>query len=611
MATAGGQPALLGIDVGTSSVKMLLEFLPAAGEDRAPLPRVSRCPVRVRRQADGASEVAPGRWWRAIVRAARTLDRSDARILGIGTSALYPALVGLDDRGRPVRPAILYDDRRSAPQVQDLERMPLAHPALVHLLTGNRVRPGTISLSSLLWLRQHEPDAFKRVRWFGHAGSYVGLRLTGRLAMDATNASLTGLYATASGKAWLRGVCRAAGLTLDQAGAAEQVMPVSEPRPGFAAAAPGMSTSEPRLPVSEPRPEGAVPLTYGQLLDLAARGRPDLREQVLADLPPGAGRQDLLARPLALPQGGWVVALLDALGIEASRLPQVVWPTDRLGTLCEEAAAALGLAPGIPVAAGAGDTACGALGIGLASEDEVAAMCGSTDCLTSYQTTAAFSGRTINMAYMDAGTWLAVAPMNATGSAVDWFAGTFFGRGRRRYERFFDVAGQAAVGSKGVVFLPYLAGERSPVYDPSAKGVFFGLTLDCGLPEMARAVLEGIGFGHRQILQMADVRLGRRVRQVVASGGGAAHGLARQTRADAADRPYLFADVAHVSALGAALVGGVAAGVFDSWHEAAAAARRRIRLVPVEPDPQAWHCLKRNYEVYASLYGALKPCFAM
>jgi sugar (pentulose or hexulose) kinase len=598
MAPGDRKPALLGIDVGTSSVKVLLEFL--VGGDAGPVPpRVARSPVRVRRAPDGTSEVSPGDWWRAIVRAMRALEHGDAHVLGIGPSTLFPALVAVDGRGRPVRPAILYDDRRSAPEVQDLERTPLAHPALVHLLTGNRVRPGTISLSSLLWLRRHEPKAFERARLFGHASSYVGWRLTGRFALDATNASLTGLYATASGEAWLRGVCRAAGLALDRSAPAAPKAPESEP--GFAAA-PGMSTAD-------PRPAGAAPWTYGRFLDLVAGGRPDLRDQVLADVPAGAAREALLAQPLDLLKGGWVEALCDAVGLDRSRLPEVVWPTDRLGPLSAEAAEALGLEPGTPVAAGAGDAACGAFGLGLASEDEVAAVCGSTDCLIAYQGAAVFSSRVINMAYMDDRTWLAAAPMNATGSAVDWLAGALAGRGRRRFERFFGLAERAPVGSKGVVFLPYLAGERSPVYDPSARGVFFGLALDTGPAEMARAVLEGIGFGHRQVLQMTDVRLGGPVERVIASGGGVAHPLARQARADAADRPYRFADVTDVSALGAAYLGGVAAGVFGSWREAAAAARRRLRLADVQPSPGAWHRLKRNFEVYAGLYGALKDCF--
>jgi xylulokinase len=210
---------------------------------------------------------------------------------------------------------------------------------------------------------------------------------------------------------------------------------------------------------------------------------------------------------------------------------------------------------------------------------------------------------------MDPYTWLAVSPMNATGAAVDWFVRTFLGRGRDPHGRFFAAAKRAAPGSGGVVFLPYLAGERSPVYDPSAKGVFFGLTTATGQPEMARAVLEGVAFGHRQILRMADVRLGGRVERVLASGGGTRNALWRQIRADAADRPYLYSDCPESSALGAALLGGVAAGVYDTWREAAGEARRAARLDEVAPTPDAWHSLKRNFEIYSSLYDAVRHCF--
>jgi len=564
-------PALLGIDVGTSSVKLLLHFLP----DRrggAPQARVARARLAVRHPAPGASEAEERVWWRGIRAAAARLGMDDARVLGIGTSTLFPALVPMDVAGRPVRPAILYDDCRSAAEVAEFERAPLTHPALQHLLTGNRLRPGTIALSGLLWMRRHEGPLFRQVRRLGLAGTYIGMCLTDRYAMDATSASLTGLYATASGEAWLRGVCRAHGIPEDKLR----------------------------------RPED---LTYGAYLDLMAADKPVLREQILADLPPGIDREALLKEPVALPESGWVRVLVDALGLDRPIMPEVLWPGDRLEPLSERAARALGLEPGTPVAAGAGDTACGALGMGLTEEDELAATCGSTDSLLSLQRTAAFSTRTVNIAHMDAHTWLAIAPMNATGAAVDWFVGRFIGRGPLRYARFFSLAAQAPPGSKGVVFLPYLAGERSPVYDHSAKGVFFGLTHETGLPEMARAVLEGIAFGHRQILRMTDVRLGRPVERVVAAGGATANGLWRRIRADAADRPYLFADRPEASALGAALLGGVAAGIFPSWREAAAEARRTIRFEEVRPDPAAWHQLNRNFEVYSSLYDALKHCF--
>ena len=562
-------PALLGIDVGTSSVKLLLYFLPQEGRE-VPGPRLARAGLAVGRPAPGASEIDPRAWWRAISRAARRLDVSDAQVLGIGTSTLFPALVAMDGAGRALRPAILYDDRRSAAEVEEFGRTPLAHPALHHLLAGNLVRPGTVSLSSLLWMRRHEPELFQQARLFGHADTYVGLCLTGRAAIDATSASLTGLYATASGEAWLRGVCRARGVP----------------------------------PERLPRPKD---LSYGEYLELLAGGTPGLKEKILADLPPGTDVAAFLREKPALPEGGWVQPLLDAVGLARERLPEILWPGQRRGELTPDAARVLGLPAGIPVAAGAGDTACGALGLGLADAGEMVATCGSTDNLVALERTAAFSTRTLNIAYMDGATWLSIAPMNSAGAAVDWFVETFLGRGR--HERFFRLAAASSPGAGGVVFLPYLAGERSPVYDPGAKGVFFGLTRQTRLADMARAVLEGVAFGHRQILRMADVRQGRPIDRVLAAGGGTASTLWRQIRADAADRPYLYAGCPEVSALGAALLGGVAAGVFASWQEAAAEARRTTRFDEVRPDPQAWHGLKRNFEVYASLYDALRHCF--
>jgi len=425
---AGKRRAVLGIDVGTSSVKLLLHFLAGRGEPEAPPPRVVRTDLEVSRPAPNQSEIDPAAWWRAVCRAAARLDTSDAAVLGLGTATLFPALVALDDAGRPLRPAILYDDRRSAAEVEEFARAPLTHPALQHLLTGNVARPGTISLSSLLWLRRHEPAVFARAKMFGHAGTYLGLCLTGRPAVDAPSASLTGLYATASGEAWLRGVCRARGIT------------------------------------PEKLPAHPGDLTYADYLALLAADNPTVRDRILADLPPGMNLEAFLREKPALPESGWVQNLLDAVGLARERLPEVLWPGARLEELSAKAAHALGLVAGIPVAVGAGDAACGALGLGLAGEGEMVVTCGSTDCLTLMRETAAFSTRTMNVAYMDAGTWLEIAPMNSSGAAVDWFVESFLGRARDRYERFFRLAGEAPAGAGGVVFLPYLAGERSPVY---------------------------------------------------------------------------------------------------------------------------------------------------
>ncbi|MCX5685304.1 MAG: FGGY family carbohydrate kinase [Planctomycetota bacterium] len=570
---AGKRPAVLGIDVGTSGVKLLLHFLPERGGAEAPPPRIVRTDLEVSRPSPAESEIDPAAWWRAVCRAAARLDTSDAAVLGIAASTLFPALVAMDDSGRALRPAILYDDRRSAVEVEEFARAPLTHPAFQHLLTGNVARPGTVSVSSLLWLRRHEPGVFARAHLFGHAGTFLGLCLTGRAAIDAPSASLTGLYATASGEAWLRGVCRARGLPPE------------------------------KLPA---RPQD---LTYADYLDLMAADSPAVRDRILADLPPGMNIDAFLKQKPVLPESGWVQSLLDAVGLQRERLPEVLWPGDRLGTLSPAAARSLGLAAGIQVAVGAGDSACGALGLGLAGEGEMVVTCRSTDCLTMLREVPAFSTRTMNMTYMDAGTWLEIAPMNSSGAAVDWFVDTFLGRARDRYERFFRLAGEAPAGAGGVVFLPYLAGERSPVYDPAAKGVFFGLTRETGLAAMARAVLEGVAFAHRQILRMADVRLGRPIDRVIAAGGCSIDPLWRRIRVDAADRAYSYADRAETSALGAALLGGVAAGVFGSWREAAAEARRGLQFEEIRPDPAVWHTLNRNFEIYASLYDALRHCF--
>jgi xylulokinase len=169
-----------------------------------------------------------------------------------------------------------------------------------------------------------------------------------------------------------------------------------------------------------------------------------------------------------------------------------------------------------------------------------------------------------------------------------------------------EAAAQVPPGCEGLLFLPYLTGERTPYPDPNARGVFFGLTLRHAKAHLTRAVLEGVTFGLRDSLELMRA-LGLRIEQVRASGGGARSPLWRQMLADVFDTEIVTVNVTEGAAYGAALLAGVGAGVYGSVAEAC---ERTIQVtVRTQPGPAA-PVYADYYPRYRALYPALAPEFA-
>jgi len=178
--------------------------------------------------------------------------------------------------------------------------------------------------------------------------------------------------------------------------------------------------------------------------------------------------------------------------------------------------------------------------------------------------------------------------------------------GRDPYEYLTAEAARAPVGSEGLIFLPYLTGERMPYSDPNARGTFFGLTVRHDKSHLVRAVLEGVAYGLRDLLELVR-DFGLEIEQVRASGGGARSGLWRQILADIFATELVTINVTEGAAYGAALLAGVGAGVYASVEKACDAT---IRVVTsTEPQPEHVELYDAYYPVYRSLYEALKPAF--
>ena len=187
----------------------------------------------------------------------------------------------------------------------------------------------------------------------------------------------------------------------------------------------------------------------------------------------------------------------------------------------------------------------------------------------------------------------------SAGGSLQWWRDTT----GASYEELVETASEIAPGAEGLIFLPYLSGERTPHLNPRARGAFFGLTARHGVPHMTRAVMEGVVFSLKdsfEILGGLDVR----VEQVRATGGGARSALWRELQADVYGVPIHRTSADEGPAHGAALLSGVAAGVYSDVDEACATVRLRAEVA--EPDSERTRVYEEHYEIYRSLYPATR-----
>jgi xylulokinase len=311
----------------------------------------------------------------------------------------------------------------------------------------------------------------------------------------------------------------------------------------------------------------------------------------------------------------WSTEMLAALDIPAAWLPACYESPVPSTQISAEAAAATGLLPGTPVVGGGGDQAAGAVGSGIVAEGVVSVTLGTSGVV--FAATERFvlepQGRLHAFCHAVPGTWHLMGVMLSAAGSLRWFRDALGGaemaqaavNGADVYDLLAAEAAQAPPGCEGLIFLPYLTGERTPYPDPDARGVYFGLTLRHGKPHLIRAVLEGVAYGLRDSLELLRAQ-GVAVTQVRASGGGARSALWRQILADVFEAEIVGTNVNEGAAYGAALLAGVGTGVYPDVPAAAAAT---VRLTDrVAPGP-ATRVYADYYPIYRALYPALAPQF--
>ncbi len=543
---------LLGLDVGTSSLKVLL-IDPAGAADGVRIPgRVvaeESCDYPVSTPRPMWSEQDPRLWWEATCRALHRLaDRGLRgrggplleRVAAVGLTGQMHGLVLLDGHGRVLRPAILWNDQRTAEQCNQITQR--VGPRRVLELTGNPILTG-FTAPKIAWVRQHEPDLFTRTAHMLLPKDYLRYRLTGEICGDVSDASGTALF--------------------------------------------------------------------------------------------DVGRRQ------------WSQEMIEAVGVPPRWLPQVTESPVVSSRISPAASAETGLRAGTPVVAGAGDQAAQAVGTGIVREGLVSVTLGTSGVVfaASERYRVDLHGRLHAFCHAVPGMWHLMGVMLSAGGSFEWFctrlgsgewlAGTdrdpcesstgnqprpgpeMGGEplrkkvaeeagGRSVYEILTRRAATVAPGCEGLVFLPYLTGERTPHADPFARGVFFGLTPRHDIGALARAVMEGVGFGLRDSWELLR-ELGLSPACVRASGGGARSSLWRQILADILDVTVATVNVPAGAAYGAALLAGVGVGVWKSVPEAADAA---VRVTGETAPGPARRVYPWYYERYRALYPALKAEFA-
>ncbi|HVP55638.1 MAG TPA: xylulokinase [Candidatus Eisenbacteria bacterium] len=304
----------------------------------------------------------------------------------------------------------------------------------------------------------------------------------------------------------------------------------------------------------------------------------------------------------------WSREMTHAVGLDPACLPPLFESPDVCASVSDAGAAATGLPQGTPVVAGAGDQAAGAVGLGIVSPGAVHATIGTSGVVFAATDRPALDpkGRLHTFCHAVPGRWHVMGVTQSAGGSLRWFRdnfGTLITDARDPYDRLSEEAAAVPPGCDGVLWAPYLMGERTPHLDPRARAALIGLAANHGRGHIIRAILEGVAFSLRDSFSIfAEMNVP--VTNIRLGGGGARSPLWRQIQADVYGHAVEVVEAEEGSAYGAALLAGVGAGTWSSVDEACASAVKVATRV--NPDPQASARMNQQYEIYRRVYPALR-----
>jgi xylulokinase len=307
----------------------------------------------------------------------------------------------------------------------------------------------------------------------------------------------------------------------------------------------------------------------------------------------------------------WSKEVLSGVGIDEKLLPKLYESPDVCGKLNEQGAAATGLKLGTPVVAGAGDQAAGAVGMGIVRAGVVSATIGTSGVVFAATDRPALDprGRLHTFCHAIPGRWHVMGVTQAAGLSLRWFRDTFgvakhsaAAGDRDPYEFLSEEAATAPAGAEGLLWAPYLMGERTPHLDPNASGALIGIRPSHHRGHIIRAILEGVAFSLKDSFSIFE-EMKVPVKQIRLGGGGARSPLGRQIQADVYAHEVEIVEAEEGAAYGAAILAAVGARQFASVDEACDAVIRVAKRVP--PNPSSCKLLQKTYASFRGLYPAL------
>jgi xylulokinase len=499
----------LGLDIGPSGTKTLA--IDGSGTILASASAEYPC----EHPRPGWSEQDPELWWQATVRTVRQVLETGGMkagdIAGVGLSGQMHGSVFLDARGQVIRPALLWNDQRTAAECAEIEQAAGGREALVRMVANPALTGFTAP--KILWVRRNEPAAWEKVRQVLLPKDYIRYRLSGTYATEVSDASGT------------------------------------------------------------------------LLLDVAHRR--------------------------------WSTELLGKLDLDPALLPACFESPEVSATVSSLGGSETGLAVGTPIVGGGGDQPAGAIGNGIVRAGVVSATMGTSGVVFAHTSEPGFDplGRLQRGCHAVPGAWHVMGVVLSAGGSFQWFrnelgkAETALAQAQKvdPYFLLTDEAAVAGVGAEGLFFLPYLTGERTPHFDPDAKGAWVGLTVRHGRAHMIRSVLEGAAYAMRDSLELIR-EMGTSVTQIRLSGGGARNPVWRQIQADVYGHDVHTLNSTEGPAFGVALLAQVGTGGFSSVPEACDATIRLADRTPVDPKSSDFY--DRGFELYRQLYKELRGSFA-
>jgi len=482
---------LLGIDLGTSSVKSLL--LDKNGKIKG----ITQESYNIDIPAPGCAEQNPEMWWAKTCITIKKLlagtNINSKDIDGIGFSGQMHGIVALDEAYIPIRPCIIWADQRTKSEV-DYIYSTIGRETLAQM-TLNPIATGFFG-ASLLWLKRNEPATYSKIHKVILPKDYIRYKMTGKIASEITDASSTLLFDTANLK--------------------------------------------------------------------------------------------------------WNQKLVEMLELNPEVLPECFTPYTLAGYVTSACASETGLFEGTPIVFGAGDQPSQALGNGITKPGIVSVTIGTGGQVFTPVNSPIYDSklRTHTFCHVVPNTWNIMGATLSAGLSMKWLKDKILNT--NSFDEMTQLAEKVPPGSEGLIFLPYLTGERTPHMDSLAKGMFFGLTLKHSKSAMIRAVMEGVVFSLKDCMDIfTDMEL--KMDRIISSGGGAKSKIWKQIMADVLGFDVYTSSVIEQASMGAAMLAGLGTGWFSSVEEST---NKLVSLQEeiIKPNPANHEIYMKNFELYKNLY---------